>query len=179
MLPPVYRFGTGDATDTAGSRSGQLDVVVEFPFSPTLPSVGGPPTTRLYLAEGVAAVIEVKSNAMNQWSEAVRTAALLEPLTRTFSATMSFGSGPPEPKIPLFVVGYTGWKTAQTMQAQLSANPNIAGILIIDAGIFVSNNTYGGIIATGPISLWGLISILHRITTSLAGAATVPEGYVI
>jgi hypothetical protein len=36
--------------------------VVEFPFSPTLPSVGSTPATRLYLAEGVAAVIEVKGS---------------------------------------------------------------------------------------------------------------------
>jgi hypothetical protein len=60
VLPPVYRFGGGDATDAAGHRSGQLDVVVEYPFGPTLPSVAG--ETRLYLAESVAAVIEVKSS---------------------------------------------------------------------------------------------------------------------
>jgi hypothetical protein len=93
VLPPVYRFGTGDATDAAGNRSGQLDVVVEYPFSPTLPSVGGTGTTRLYLAEGIAAVIEVKSNAMSQWKEAVHTASLLAPLKRSFSAAMTFGAG--------------------------------------------------------------------------------------
>jgi hypothetical protein len=60
VLPPVYRFGTGDATDKQGNRSGQLDVVVEYPFSPTLPGVGASTPTRLYLAEGIAAVIEVK-----------------------------------------------------------------------------------------------------------------------
>jgi hypothetical protein len=179
VLPPVYRFGTGDATDVAGNRSGQLDVVVEFPFSPTVPGVGGPAVTRLYLAEGVAAVIEVKSNAMTQWSEAARTASLLAPLTRTFGATMTFGAGPPDSHIPLFVVGYTGWKTADTLKAQLKANLNIAGILIIDAGLFVTSQQYGGIVANGPHSLWGLISVLHRITTSLSGAATDPISYLL
>src|SRR4051794_15735815 len=65
VLPPVYRFGTGDATDVSGYRSGQPNVVVEYPFAPNLP-LGGP-SSRLYLAEGVAAVIEVKSNVADQW----------------------------------------------------------------------------------------------------------------
>jgi hypothetical protein len=75
VLPPIYRFGTGDATDPAGHRSGQLDVVVEYPFGPTLPSVAG--ETRLYLAESVAAVVEVKSSLPAQWSEAQRTLSQL------------------------------------------------------------------------------------------------------
>ncbi len=59
VFPPSYRFGTGDALDSAGNKSGQLDVVVELTFFPSLPALGG--GSRLYLAEGVAAVIEVKS----------------------------------------------------------------------------------------------------------------------
>ena len=153
VLPPVYRFGTGDATDTSGRRSGQLDVVVEYPFSPTLPSVGGAPATRLYLAEGVAAVIEVKSNASSQWNEAVRTAGLLSPLRRSFSSTMTFGAPPPGEKIPLFIVGYTGWKQTEPLAKQLTSNPDIAGILVIDAGLFMSNADYGGMTATGSLSL--------------------------
>lgn len=67
-FPSPFRFGTGDATDTAGVRSGQLDVVVEFPFMPSLPLTGGG-NSRLYLAESVAAVIEVKSNVAAQWNQ--------------------------------------------------------------------------------------------------------------
>jgi hypothetical protein len=48
VLPPVYRFGTGDAIDTFGAKSGQLDVVVEFTFFPSLPGLVGKP--RLYFA---------------------------------------------------------------------------------------------------------------------------------
>ena len=179
VLSPVYRFGTGDATDPNGNRSGQLDVVIEFPFSPTLPSVGGSPATRLYLAEGVAAVIEVKSNAMNQWTEAVMTASQLAQVQRSFSGTMTFGAPPPPPNIPLFVVGYTGWKKIETLSSQLAANPAIAGILIIDSGLFVCNQAYGNVTATGPHSLWGLISILHLTTTLLQGAGTQPINYVM
>lgn len=46
VLPPGYRFGTRDAIDTHGHRSGQLDVVVEFTFFPSLPGLVGQP--RLY-----------------------------------------------------------------------------------------------------------------------------------
>jgi hypothetical protein len=86
VLPLPYRFGTGDAADLAGNKSGQLDVVVEYPFAPTLPLGGGP--TRLYLAEGVAAVVEVKSDVASQWNEALDTAALLAPLTRKMGTVM-------------------------------------------------------------------------------------------
>ena len=72
LMPLPYRFGTGDAIDLASNKSGQLDVVVEYPFAPSLPLVGGP--SRLYLAEGVAAVVEVKSNAEAQWNDALHTA---------------------------------------------------------------------------------------------------------
>src|SRR5438874_4802482 len=69
VLPPIYRFGTGDATDANGTRSGQLDVVVEYPFAPPLPTVGAG-QTRLYLAESVAAVMKVKSNLSGHWGQA-------------------------------------------------------------------------------------------------------------
>jgi hypothetical protein len=173
VLPPIFRFGTGDATDQAGYLSGQLDVVVEYPFSPTLPAIGGP---RLYLAESVAAVIEVKSNASAQLSEAQRTAALLAPLSRALFPVLTIGSGPSE-NIPLFVAGYTGWKTVDAVRRTLHANSDIAGILIIEEGIFVSSVEYGEMTATGPWALWGLISILHSITNGLQAATTDPMGY--
>jgi hypothetical protein len=46
VLPPGYRFGSGDIIDTFGSRLGQVDVVVEFTFLPSLPALTG--STRLY-----------------------------------------------------------------------------------------------------------------------------------
>ncbi len=178
VLPPIYRFGTGDATDAAGHRSGQLDVVVEYPFSPSLPSFGGPGATRLYLAESVAAVVEVKSDVAAQWNEARRTADQLAPLRRTIHAAMTFGSGPPE-GIPLFVAGYTGWRTSQAARQNLDQNPNIAGVLVIDSGVFVASADFYRMEATGPWSLWGLISCLHQVTNSLQAAATNPSSYAV
>jgi hypothetical protein len=174
VLPPIYRFGTGDATDSNGLRSGQLDVVVEFPFAPSLPMVGSG-QTRLYLAESVAAVIEVKSNLSRQWEDAVRTSNALAALTRKFGMSMFFGSGP-SLRIPLLAVGYTGWNTMQTLQGHLSNAPNIEGALVIDAGLYASKS---GISAQGPLALWGLIVDLHRITSSLQSATPDPNTYAI
>ena len=171
VLPPIYRFGTGDVTDSSGAKSGQLDVVVEYPFAPSLPTVGSG-QSRLYLAESAAAAIEVKSNIANQWNDAVKTAQALAPLKRAFGASMSFGLGP-QAQIPLFAVGYTGWKTVQTLQSNLNSCPEIMGVLVIDAGIYVSKSAT----ATGPWALWGLIADLHFVTNSLQSASTDPGAY--
>src|SRR5262245_10145779 len=87
VLPSIYRFGMGDAVDLSGNRSGQLDVVVEYPFAPSLPIT--PSTPRLYLAEGVAAVIEVKSDVAKQWNEVLSTARQLEPIRQDRSGPRS------------------------------------------------------------------------------------------
>lgn len=175
VLPAPFRFGTGDATDRTGKLSGQLDVVVEYPFMPSLPIVGG--TTRLYLAESIAAVIEVKSDLTAQWGEAVATATKLEPLRREFGATMTMGPRPLD-RIPIFVVGYQGWKHLDTVKSKLNNGP-IDGILVIDPGIFVSTEHFAGITATGSWSLWALICCLHQATSTLQAASTHPLSYAI
>ncbi|WP_352711976.1 DUF6602 domain-containing protein [Mesorhizobium opportunistum] len=174
VLPPIYRFGTGDVTDSDGAKSGQLDVVVEYPFAPSLPMVGSN-QTRLYLAESVAAVIEVKSNLAGQWQAASDTANALATTTRKFGMTMSMGA-PPSPKIPLFVVGYKGWTSIQTLESHLETAPNITGALVLETGVYVSRT---GLTAGGPWALWGLICDLHRATTSLQSASTNPLSYAM
>jgi hypothetical protein len=174
VLPPVYRFGTGDAIDSTGRRSGQLDVVVENPFMPSLPLLSG--STRLYLAEGVAAVVEVKSDVASQWDSVLATRQQLEPLRRTFGRGLMMGQGPLPPAIPLFAVGYVGWKTPETVAERLK-DGQIAGVLVIDPGVFVSGAHFGGITATGPWALWGLITCLHRVATTLQAAVLDPFVY--
>jgi hypothetical protein len=118
VFPNQFRFGTGDATDKTGNRSGQLDVVIENSFSPSLPSIPAG-NTRLYLAESIAAVVEVKSNASSQWDQAAHTACQLAPLSRDFGATMNMGPSATL-NIPFFVLGYTGWNQIQTLESKLN-----------------------------------------------------------
>lgn len=67
VFPVPYRFGSGAIADAAGQMTGQLDVVVEFPFFASFPAPGG--GERLYVAESVACVGEVKSNLAAQWAQ--------------------------------------------------------------------------------------------------------------
>ena len=82
VLPPAYRIGSGDVIDSFGQKTGQQDVVVEFSFLPTLPAIAG--KERLYLAEGVAALVEVKSNLAKDWEDVKRRASAIRNLRRIF-----------------------------------------------------------------------------------------------
>jgi len=132
VLPPMYRFGSGEITDAKALKSGQLDVVVEMPWAPSF----APPfnsTVRLYPAEGVGAVIEVKSNVKDQFSKVVKTANGLAPLSQTLGGT-STDNGfevhvPEEVPIPLYAVGFEGWKTADPIKAKLLSTA-LDGILV-------------------------------------------------
>jgi hypothetical protein len=178
VLTPQYRFGSDDATDQNNLRSGQLDVVVEYPFVPSLPIVGSH-RPRLYLAEGIAAVIEVKSNIADQWSEVTGTMSRLSPLRRQYGGGVSFGPQA-TPHIPLFAVGYTGWRTLDPLISRLQPGL-IEGTLVIDSLLFASTPTFLGASASGtPAALWAFISCLHQ-AAGMAGstAAGVPIQYVI
>jgi len=76
VIAPPFRFGSGDITDLSGATTGQLDIVIEYGGSISFSLIPGS-NTRLYLAEGVCAVIEVKSDVEAQWGEVIKTAKRL------------------------------------------------------------------------------------------------------
>jgi hypothetical protein len=139
VLPPHFRFGSGDATDQHGSRSGQLDIVVEYPFVPSLPIVAGR-TPRLYLAEGIVAVIKVKSDIASQWYQVESTASKLSVLERDYYYPRGVTLGPRAlTKIPFYAVGYTGWETIETIKEHVNPDNGINGVLVIDKAHFLEN----------------------------------------
>lgn len=170
--PPVYRFGTGDITDSAGHRSGQADVVVEYPFAPSLTLSED---ARLYLAESVAAVIEVKSDVAKQWAEVEATAKSIGSVTRSYSGGMvAFGklnADVIKGSIPVIAVGYTGWAKLETLREHVSTG-TVDGILVIDQSLFVSSPRLGDIEATEAWSLWAMLCALHAATEAI-GATRV------
>lgn len=92
-------------TDATGEISGQLEVVMELPLGNSFPMPAG--TERLYLAESVAAVIEVKSNLSSQCREVQDTIKRVKVLRRDIrqSAALLLESSPDPiveagPKIP-------------------------------------------------------------------------------
>lgn len=175
VLPPQYRFGKGDITDQNGRRSGELDVVVEYPWLPSLPVVGeaGP---RLYLAEGIVAVIEVKSDLSKQWQQVLKTAKQLEPLRRHYGGGMTAGWELTD-HVPIFAAGFKGWQAISVLEDRLVDGP-IDGILVIDPGLFVSSQHFLSMRCEGPWSLWGLISCVHLAASVLSSRAIdVPLDY--
>jgi len=173
VIPPAFRISSGDITDSNGKQSGQLDLVIEYPFVPSMPLLMA--DQRVYLAEGVAAVIEVKSNLARQWGEVRDTANRVRPLTRSYGAMVQFGVDPalatPKDPIPLFAVGYTGWAKPETLKAHL-AEGVVDGILVLDTGLFVGTQKFPAQFADGAWSLWGLLMCLQH-AMHIVGAAQV------
>jgi hypothetical protein len=144
VLPPIYRFGTGDITDALmngnpSRRSGQIDIVIEMPWAPSFPMPVGA-GARLYPSEAVGTAIEVKSNLSTQWDEVIRTATELEPLRQRLSGISVDGGGlsvqdETDEPIPLYAVGYEGWSTAATVKEKAHSTP-VDGVLVLKHKIF-------------------------------------------
>jgi hypothetical protein len=95
VIAPPFRIGTGAITDIEGRISGQLDVVIEYQISVSLPLLLGD-SPRLYLAESVCAVIEIKSDISSQWDEVVATAERVRSLQRVDCLMSGIGEGIPK-----------------------------------------------------------------------------------
>ena len=104
---------------------------------------------RLYLAESVAAVIEVKSNLSSQWSEVESTVAAVKTLRRDLREPERYIEETPpatEPQlkvrdiIPCYVAAYRGHTTIEGLQQRLASTAEACrpdGALVIASGCFV------------------------------------------
>ncbi|MEK9157394.1 MAG: DUF6602 domain-containing protein [Patescibacteria group bacterium] len=136
VFPSTFRFGTGEIVDPNGEKSGQLDIVVEIPTFYSLTISEGAP--RLYLADGVAAVIEVKTKLTSQ--EQTRIAQHKEKLDRLVRdqsfflkvATTVYGK-----RIPYFVVAFRSDITPEALEL-FAKERGIDGIFVVESQIFVS-----------------------------------------
>lgn len=77
---------------------------MEFSFLPTLPAIAG--KEPLYLAEGVAALVKVKSNLAKEWEDVQRKASTVKNLRRQFWVPGFTPFGPPPEQIPYLAVGH-------------------------------------------------------------------------
>src|SRR5438128_4272678 len=142
LLPQVYRVGTGEITDIQGSRSGQLDIVIEMPWAPSFGFPGSP--VRLYPAEAVGAVMEVKSNLEDQWSDVENTVKALADLRQLLGGTSVCGGAltihnESNERIPVFAVGYKGWKSRAPIENRLLSS-ELDGALILENPMFVESD---------------------------------------
>jgi len=144
VFPSPYRFGSGAVIDAHGAQSGQLDIVVEFPFLPSFPTPGV--RERLYLVESVGAVIEVKSNLQTQWRQVRKSTAKVRPLHRDWRAPASFTSqgghsavGQSMSRVPFLAVGFRGPSTPARLQKLLNEcdeHERPDGLLVLDSGAY-------------------------------------------
>jgi hypothetical protein len=191
VVPTAWRIATnGEVTDSSGRKTGELDIIIENGFFSSIPVIGID-SSRLYFAEGVAAVIEVKSDLQGQWHEVLSTGRKLAELERHIAGgiigsssgpmiiqiPVKFGT-PDLPKMPLspkdsikrripyFVVGYKGWSSHETVAQKLVENADIiSGILQLDLGHFSSNAAFDKKQAVGNLSLLYFLNAINEASS--------------
>lgn len=177
VFPPSVRFGSGDITDVNQGTSGQVDIIVEAPTLFSFPAIIGGP--RLYLAEGVAAAIEVKSNLSAQWKEVIakfNAVQKLKVLERKYTPqekleliqkiypgqTAVPGVSPVDPVrekkggVPFVCVAFEGWSDVDTVRDHAR---NVGSILVLRHAIYAG---VGGS-AKGPVALLMFLDYLSSL----------------
>lgn len=167
ILPPGYRVGTGTILDQHERNSGQVDIVIEQPFSISFPISSD--QNRLFLAPSVCTAIEIKSNLKKQGKSAFKKAAAIKELLRAPIKKDEFVFYD-EISIPTYIIGFKGPSTLKGIQKMYESpanklNPN--GILSIEGEIFYGKRPgkEGFIVATGKAA--SLFAFLQCVTQSL------------
>ena len=132
--PRPHRFSSGFIIDSHGSKSGQLDIVVERVNSLSLPAQSHS-SERLFFSEMVSVVVSVKSNFHSQWSQLESEINKISELTIEQSAFFYVGKTPDY--IPVFLFSYSGAKTTDVILEKLeSAKICLRCVFIADESIF-------------------------------------------
>jgi hypothetical protein len=92
----------------------------------------------------VGVAIEVKSNVEDQWNQVEATAATLAELRQQLSGTsVSRGTlridDPSAKRLPIFAVGYKGWKSPAPIEQKLM-NSELDGVLVLEDPLFVESD---------------------------------------
>jgi hypothetical protein len=122
-----------------------------------------------------------------QWDEVISTARSLREISRSYGSGVSLGPRAPE-KIPLYAVGYRGWKEFDSLERQLAQHPEVSGILVIESGHF--SGRYDALTAEdtpyvfsykrhgSAMALWGLAGCIHHATSMITSKTKdVPRRY--
>jgi hypothetical protein len=175
VIPTHFRIGTGEVTDQKGRASGQVDIIIEYAQGFSFPLMQGL-DPRLYLAECVCAVIEVKSNLSTQWDEVAKKAALVASLQRSRGMTASvgrdFGEG-----VPIFAIGYEGYASLEMLRTKAN-EVNLAGILQINEPLYAGGDHFEDHSAIGTAALYGFYLSLEEIMSTMMWSKPPYGGYV-
>ncbi|MCF5745013.1 DUF6602 domain-containing protein [Pseudomonas tremae] len=139
-LPPGYRIGSGTIVDATGKETGQVDGVIEQPYSLSFPVATD--SNRLYLADTIGAAFEIKSNLNSQGDEALAKIREIRRIQKHHVESdditlydLLF--------IPSFIVSFLGPKKKKTIvdnfiNVRNSFFPN--GVLVLESEIFVGRS---------------------------------------
>ena len=184
ILPPPFRFGSGVIIDTYGTQSGQLDVVVEWPFVPSFPTPGA--HERLYLAESVAFAAEVKSHLSEKWQQVRSTAKRVLALRRRLGTTMTqtekhiLMTKGRDSSIPVVAIGYEGYATSESLKRAVldspeEERPNVA--LVVKSGAYF-NRVGGERMGDGEAGVFSFCSDIAFLARNLMGASPELHKYI-
>jgi len=169
-LPQIYRFGSGDITDSSDRISNHCDIIIELPFHLRFSMPNGEQS--LYVAESVGVVIEVKTDLISQWKQVKEKVKNIKAIRRYTGSSQTVVPSywvEPSDKIPVYVIAFTGPKTIDALQRKLKTatdDEKPDGILIIESGIFIGIKFK----TTGVSSMFSFVSeiLLHlRTFTSM------------
>ena len=161
-----------------------MDIVAEFPFFPSFPTPGA--SERLYLAESVSFVLEVKSNLASQWSQVEKTAEQFLPLRRRWKGHLDFSSGSlgvsneSISRIPFVAIGFEGYKSSEALEQKLLDTPEAKrpdGALVLESGAYVGLKS--GVRSDGPAGLFDFCVEAAYFATNVVTAHPDFRGYFI
>jgi len=190
IFPNSYRFSSGEIIDISGKRSGQVDVVMEYPYEPSFPSPAG--DERLLIAESVIIAFEVKSSD-SQMSEVIDKSRLINNLYRNLNIHMWYGDDegdqafPKEHldikhKIPNIAVFYKGPVKSETFfnkYSEMNVDERPTAMIALDSGYFIFGSNDGNIITfQGIDGIYALICLICEISNRIAGAQTAVSIYL-
>jgi hypothetical protein len=134
----------------------------------------------VYPAEGVATVVEVKSNIADQRDQALETGRKVKALQPIRIAQFVVGSVPD--RIPVVAVGFGGWtKSAGAME--MVASTYVDAVYEIEAGRLACTLAFAGLPTGNTVSIEGppamlmLLAGIRRSVTQLLAAEIPPLRY--
>jgi len=182
VQPNPTRFGSGAIIDSSGIQSGQIDIVAEFPFFPSFPTPAA--NERLYLAESVSFVVEVKSNIGSQWSQVESTTEKLRCLRRSWKGHLGFDADAltiheaSTSRIPIVAIGFEGPQTISLLENRLYATDEAKrpdAVLVVNSGSYVSTLTNRR--ASGAQGLFALCADMTYFTMNVLSAVPNLDSY--
>jgi hypothetical protein len=131
FLPKSVIVGSGEIIDGDGKRSGQQDVIIyraDFPVITSLTPINA------YLAEGVIATVEVKSDLSTGEPSLLSAFSNVQKVLSLMKAAEIISGSDDEVKklqdlssIKTYVIGYSGWKSTNSFMENYASAGNQNG----------------------------------------------------